>query len=241
MEPLAFFIGFRYFMFLRKRKGDVIESKNRVWILIGAIFGGLIGSRMIGGLEDPPQISMADNVWFYFYQNKTVLGGFLGGLLGVELIKKIIKENHASGDLFTYPLILALVIGRIGCLSMGVYEETYGVPTTMPWGMHLGDSQLRHPVCLYEIIFLILLWIGLARIEKKYILQNGARFKLFMMAYCLLRFLLDFVKPHYTLSIGLSVIQVTGLLGLIYYYRYIMDPKKLIMRKKNYTMSPALE
>jgi phosphatidylglycerol---prolipoprotein diacylglyceryl transferase len=241
MEPLAFFIGFRYFMLLRKRQGDVIESKNRVWILIGAIFGALIGSRIIGGLEDPPQISMADNVWFYFYQNKTVLGGFLGGLLGVELIKKIIKEKHASGDLFTYPLILALIIGRIGCLSMGVYEETYGLPTALPWGMHLGDSQLRHPVCLYEIIFLILLWITLVKIENKYVLQNGARFKLFMIAYCFFRFLLDFVKPHYILSIGLSVIQITALLGLIYYYRYIIDPKKLIMHKKKFIVSPAVE
>ena len=91
MEPLGFFIGFRYFMFLRKKQGDVIASENRTWILIGAIFGALLGSRLIGGLENPPQISIADNVWFYFYQNKTVLGGFLGGLWGVEIIKKIIR------------------------------------------------------------------------------------------------------------------------------------------------------
>jgi phosphatidylglycerol---prolipoprotein diacylglyceryl transferase len=240
MEPLGFFIGFRYFMHLRKKQGDVIPSSNRVWILIGAIFGALLGSRIIGGLEDPPQISIAGNVWFYFYQNKTVLGGFLGGLFGVELVKKIIKEKHASGDLFTYPMILALIIGRIGCFSMGVYEETYGLPTSLPWGMHLGDAKLRHPVCLYEIIFLMLLWILLVQTEKKYILQNGARFKMFMMAYCFFRFLLDFVKPHYTFSIGLSTIQITALLGLIYYYRYIVDPKKLIARKKEMIMmNPA--
>jgi phosphatidylglycerol---prolipoprotein diacylglyceryl transferase len=241
MEPLGFFLGFRYFMFLRKRQGDVIESKNRVWILIGAIFGGLLGSRIIGGFEDPPQISIADNVWFYFYQNKTVLGGFLGGLFGVELVKKIIKEKHASGDLFTYPMILALIIGRIGCFSMGVYEETYGLPTSLSWGMHVGDSQLRHPVCLYEIIFLMLLWMALVQTEKKYILQNGARFKIFMMAYCFFRFLLDFVKPHYTLGIGLSVIQLTALTGLVYYYRYIIDPKKLIISRKKIILNPATE
>ena len=79
----------------------------------------------------------------------------LGGLAGVELIKKTIKEKLASGDLFTYPIILALIIGRIGCFSMGVYEETYGSPTSLPWGMNFGDNILRHPVCLYEIIFLI--------------------------------------------------------------------------------------
>src|SRR6478672_1550675 len=214
MEPLAFFTGFRYFMYLRRRQGDVIPSTNRIWIFIGAIIGALLGSRLIGGLEDPPQIGLVNNVWFYFYQNKTVLGGFLGGLLGVELIKKIIHEKEASGDLFTYPIILALIIGRIGCFSMGVYEETYGSPTNLPWGMHLGDSKLRHPVCVYEIIFLILLWVGLVQLEKRYQLQNGARFKIFMIAYCLFRLLLDFIKPHYTYSIGLSTIQLTALAGL---------------------------
>ena len=230
-ETLAFFIGFRYFLWLRKREGDVIASPNRVWIFIGAIFGAFIGSRLIGGLEDPPQIKIATNVWWYFYQNKTVLGGFLGGLLGVELVKKIIGEKRASGDLFVYPMILALIIGRMGCFSMGVYEETYGLPTALPWGMHLGDSKLRHPVCLYEILFLMLFWISLVQLGKKYQLQMGARFKLFMIAYCVFRLLLDFIKPHYTFSFGLSTIQVTALFGLIYYYRYIIHPKKLIVEK----------
>ena len=168
------------------------------------------------------------NIFAYFYSNKTIVGGLLGGLIGVELIKKMIKEKTASGDLFTYPIILALIIGRIGCFSMGIYEETYGLPTTLPWAMYLGDDKLRHPVCLYEILFLLLLWITLVRIEKKYTLKNGALFKIFMIAYCFFRFMLDFIKPHYTFSIGLSTIQIVTLLGLLYYYRYILHTKKLI-------------
>ena len=215
-------------MWLRKSEGDVIQSGNRLWIFIGAVLGAFIGSRLIGGLENPLQVKLSANVLFYFYQNKTVLGGFLGGLLGVELIKKIIGEKRASGDLFVYPMILALIIGRIGCFSMGIYEETYGLPTTLPWGMHLGDSQLRHPVCLYEILFLVVLWISLAKLDKKHAVENGARFKLFMIAYCLFRFGLDFIKPHYTFSIGLSTIQLTALFGLVYYTRYIIHPERLI-------------
>jgi prolipoprotein diacylglyceryltransferase len=241
MELLGFFLGFRYFIFLRKRQGDVIPSANRTSILIGAIFGALLGSRIAGGLEDPSQLSTAKNIWVYFYQNKTVLGGFLGGLFGVEFVKKIIGEKNASGDLFTYPIILALIIGRIGCFSMGVFEETYGVPTTLPWGMLLGDSQLRHPVCFYEIIFLLLLWICLVQLEKKFILQNGAKFKLFMIAYCFFRFLLDFIKPHYTFNVGLSTIQITALLGLLYYYRYIINPARMIMSKRRFILDPAAE
>ncbi len=228
LEPLGMFIGFRYFLILRKKKGDFIESVQRLWIIIGAIFGALIGSRLVGGFENPVALFDADNPLLYLYQNKTVVGGFLGGLFGVELIKKLIKEKKSSGDLFTYPMILALIIGRIGCFSMGVYEETYGLPTSLFTGLNLGDGISRHPVALYEIGFLIMLWITMVQIEKSYALADGGRFKIFMMAYLFFRLLLDFIKPHYTFNFGLSTIQIVCAAGLLYYAAYILKPKKLI-------------
>ena len=225
---MAFFLGFRYFLWSRKKQGDVVTNSNRTWIIIGAIFGAVIGSRLIGGLEDPSQIRKADNILLYFYQNKTVLGGFLGGLVGVELVKKTIGESKASGDLFVFPIILALIVGRIGCFSMGVHEETYGTETTFPLAMNLGDGQMRHPVSLYEIVFLLGLWITLRVTQKNFSLEQGALFKLFMIAYLIFRFLLDFIKPHYTFAIGLSTIQVASLAGLLYYAPYIIKPKKLL-------------
>ena len=228
LEPLGMFIGFRYFLMLRKAKGDTIENGQRLWIIIGAIFGALIGSRLVGGFEDPAALFKSGNPLVYIYQNKTVVGGFLGGLFGVELIKKLVKEKQSSGDLFTYPMILALIIGRIGCLSMGVYEETYGLPTNLFTGMKLGDGIYRHPVSLYEIFFLIILWISMIQIEKRYTLTDGGRFKIFMITYLFFRLMLDFIKPHYTYSFGLSTIQLVCIGGLIYYNRYLIQPKKLI-------------
>lgn len=227
-ETLAFFAGFRYFLFLRKKQGDSIPYSNRIWILIGAIFGALIGSRLAGGLENPIAMLHSSNKLLYFYSNKTVLGGFLGGVWGVEIIKYFIHEKRSSGDLFVFPMILALIIGRVACFSMGIYEETYGNITSLPTGMDLGDGSLRHPVTLYEIVFLILLWVSLKIISKKIKLAEGGLFKLFMISYIIFRFLLDFIKPHYTFNIGLSTIQVTCLAGLIYYYPYILQPKKLL-------------
>ena len=227
LELAAFFIGFRYFLWLRKKQGDIIESKNRTWIFVGAVFGAFLGSRLLGGFEDPSQIAKADNVVLYFYQNKTVVGGLLGGLIGVELFKKLIGEKKASGDLFVYPFILALMIGRLGCFSMGIYEETYGTETSFITGMDLGDGKLRHPVTLYEISFLIILWITMKMASKNISLQPGALFKIFMISYLLFRFVIDFIKPHYTFSFGLSVIQLSCLAGLIYYSRYIFQPRKL--------------
>ena len=226
-ETAAFFIGFRYFLYLRKKEGDHYSSSSRIWVVIGAIFGAVIGSRLIGGLERPDELMAAKNTLLYIYSNKTVVGGFLGGLFGVELTKKIMGEKQSSGDLFTYPMVLALIIGRIGCFSMGVYEETYGIVTNSFLGMNLGDGLNRHPVTLYEIAFLAALWISLKQLEKRTDLESGGLFKLFMISYLAFRFLLDFIKPHYNIFIGLSTIQLTCLAGLFYYIPYIIQPQKL--------------
>jgi phosphatidylglycerol:prolipoprotein diacylglycerol transferase len=229
-EPLCMLIGFRYYLYLRKKQGDIISTDNRLWIFIGAIAGAILGSRLTGGFENPPELFASENIWLYFYSNKTVLGGFLGGLFGVEIIKKIVGEKNSSGDLFTYPMILALIIGRIGCFSIGLAEETYGIPTRLFTGINLGDGLYRHPVCIYEMAFLALLWMMLVKLESKVILKPGSRFKIFMIAYILFRFLLDFIKPHYTFNFGLSTIQLACLIGLLYYLRDIVQPKKLILQ-----------
>lgn len=228
METLAFIVGFRYFLFLRKKQGDTIAAQNRTWILLAAIIGALIGSRLIGSLERPYEMFRTKDLWSYIYHNKTVLGGFLGGLWAVELTKRILHEKHSSGDLFAYPMIFALIIGRIGCFSMGIYEETYGIETNFFTGMNLGDGLMRHPVSLYEIVFLALLWIVMKNFERRYQFAEGARFKTFMIAYILFRFFTDFIKPSYHILFGLSTIQLTALAGLIYYAPAIFHSKKLM-------------
>jgi prolipoprotein diacylglyceryltransferase len=227
-EWLAFFTGFRYFLQLRTKYGDVLETGSRMAILVGAILGSFLGSRIIGGLENMSALKDATSYWLYFYENKTILGGVLGGLLGVEVVKKFIGEKQASGDLFVYPLLLAMIIGRIGCFSMGIYEETYGIPTSLPWALNLGDGIKRHPVVLYEMIFLLNTWLFLKFLDRKIYWQQGARFKVFMIAYCLFRFFLDYVKPRYSLWVGMSAIQMASLSGIIYYYRYFLKPSRLI-------------
>ena len=140
-------------------------------------------------------------------------------------------KNNLRVISFTYPMILGLIIGRIGCFSMGIYEETYGNSTTLFTGMNLGDGLLRHPVTLYEIAFLFTLWMILVSIEKKFILVNGARFKLFMIGYMAFRFCIEFIKPHHALIAGLSSIQLTCLICLLYYLRAILHSNQLILEE----------
>ena len=230
-EFMGIFIAFRYYICLRKKQGDHVDKEQRLYVIAGAILGAVIGARIIGALENVPQWMAAPNKWVYFYGNKTLVGGLLGGLAGVELMKKIIGERQNTGDLFTFPLILGMIIGRAGCFSAGVFEETYGVPTHLPWAMDLGDGILRHPVTLYEILFLVVLWIVLARIRIKYPLKQGSMFKLMMIAYLVFRFSIDFIKPGWRYCMGLGTIQLACLAGLVYYSRYIIKPGLMLEKE----------
>jgi len=233
LEYLAFFIGFRYYVWLRKRQGDIIKTETRLWVLIGAIAGAIIGSRLVGGLENLTLLKQSPNKLLYFYSNKTVAGGFLGGLFGVEAIKKIIGEKTKTGDLFVHPMLLALIIGRVGCVSMGMHEDVYGYPTSFFTGINVGDGLKRHPLMLYEISCLILLWIFIRQIEKNFRLAGGARFKIFMIAYIFFRLCIEFLKTRETYFLQLGAIQIACLLGLVYYGRYILFPKNLLHHENN--------
>jgi len=217
-ETLAFFVGIRVYYFLRKRTTDSISDTNRIIIMIGAMIGALIGSRVIALLENPDE--MAHQTFLTLFQNKTVAGGFLGGLFGVELFKKIIGLKAASGDLYVIPIIIALFIGRIGCFSMGIAEPTYGNETNFFLGMDLGDGLTRHPVALYEMFFMIALFLFFQKIKNNN-LTNGDRFKLFMLLYFLFRFLIEFLKPYKPLFLHLSSIQWSSIFIFVYYYKFI--------------------
>jgi prolipoprotein diacylglyceryltransferase len=224
-ETLAFFVGIRYYYFAKKRIIDHISDTNRLWIMLGAMIGALIGSRLIAVLENPEALNHM--TFMHLYQSKTVAGGFLGGLFGVEMAKKIVKVNIASGDIYVIPIIIAVFIGRVGCFLSGVQEPTFGTETTFFTGIDLGDGLLRHPVALYEMVYMILLFVVFNQLKSK-TCKNGDRFKLFMVLYFLYRFLVEFLKPYHPLFLHLSSIHWSAIFILMYYYRFIIRIIKLL-------------
>ncbi|MEL7249332.1 MAG: prolipoprotein diacylglyceryl transferase family protein [Bacteroidota bacterium] len=230
LEYLAFFIAFRYYIKLRKGQGDRISGEHRLSIILGAVIGALIGSRLMGYLENPQPIQSAEMI-VAVLNNKTIMGGLFGGLIAVEVTKKMIGEERRSGDLFTYPIILGIIIGRIGCFLSGVKEFTYGSVSEVPWAMDLGDGFLRHPIALYEIVFLIFLFWGLHRLQSVRRLPDGHLFQFFMIAYFGFRFCIEFIKPNAFFVAGLSSIQWLCLLCWLYYQRTIRHYLKYASQK----------
>ncbi|MDO8366433.1 MAG: prolipoprotein diacylglyceryl transferase [Saprospiraceae bacterium] len=214
-EMLAYTIGYRLYVWQRARNQDLISDEGRMWIFFGAAAGALLGSHLLGILENPAYL--ADLNWQIWLGNKTIVGGLLGGLIGVEWTKKIIGVNTSSGDLMTYPLMVALAIGRIGCHLAGLTDGTHGNPSGLPWAIDFGDGIPRHPVNLYEVAFLSGLALFIFQKEKKCALPNGMRFQIFMVGYLVWRFMIEFIKPVWVMPVGISPIQVAVLGGLLYY------------------------
>lgn len=221
LEYLAFFLGYRSYIFLRKKATDTIVTTNRLSIILGAAIGAFLGSRIIGFLENPVLISDL-NLILHLFNAKTIMGGLFGGLLGVEWTKKIINEKESSGDLFTFPIILGIFIGRIGCFLSGTNEFTYGKATTFFLGMNLGDNVMRHPIALYELLFLLFLFAFLWKLKSKK-LKNGLLFQYFMIAYFVFRFCIEFLKPNHFFLVGLSTIQILCLTCVFYYRKTILN------------------
>lgn len=221
LEYVAFFAAYRYYVYLRKQTVDPIASSNRLSIILGAAVGAFLGSRIVAFLENPvfePSVSL-----LYIYNLKTIMGGLFGGLLGVEIIKWKINEKNSSGDLFTLPLIVGIFIGRIGCFLSGTKEFTYGAITEFTTGMDLGDGLKRHPLTLYELVFLAILFFALRKIYRQKKLESGLLFKLFMLSYFGFRFFLEFLKPNVFFLFGLSSIQWLCIVCFVYYRKTLTD------------------
>lgn len=219
LEYLAFFVAYRYYVFLRKNSTDVISTNNRYSIILGAIIGAFLGSRIMGFFENPTMPVSAQYI-YDLLNAKTIMGGLFGGLLGVEIAKKIIGEKQSSGDLFTFPIIVGIFIGRIGCFLSGIKEFTYGKPTTFFMGMDLGDGILRHPTALYELFYLIIVFFFLKKTKNRF--KTGELFQLFMLLYFGFRFFIEFLKPNIFFILGLSSIQYLCILCFIYYRKTIL-------------------
>ena len=163
LETLGVIVAMAYYRHLRRAAPDPISDDRRFHLLIAAAAGAFIGSRLIGALEQPAYFLSGGGPagLLYYFQSKTIVGGLLGGLFAVEATKRFVGIHHRSGDLYVYPLIVAMIIGRVGCFLMGVGEPTFGIPTTAITGLDLGDGMLRHPTALYEIALLLtFLWRG---------------------------------------------------------------------------------
>ncbi|MEZ3160206.1 prolipoprotein diacylglyceryl transferase [Microbacterium sp. BWT-B31] len=118
----------------------------------------------------------------------SLIGGAVGAWLGCRWTG---IRFSAFADALAPGLILAQAIGRFG---NWFNQELFGLPTDLPWGLEidpeksafvpgLAEGTLFHPTFLYEVIWntlgaLVLLWAG-----RRFRLQWGRLFGLYLVWY----------------------------------------------------------
>lgn len=172
---------------------------------VGAVFGAYLAGTL------PSLVTGAGSL------SHSVVGALAGAILAVELYKVANGITQSTGAVFVAPFVVGVAIGRWGCLFSGLADGTYGSPTSLPFGVDLGDGVPRHPVQVYEslamLIFLIAYLAGLAR-RAKWALAHG--FHLMAIFYGAQRFIWEFLKPYPTVIGPFNLFHIISL-GLVIY------------------------
>lgn len=200
-----------------RREGSSPLQAGSFAVLVGLLLGAALGNKAVFLAERPDllqRLLAGELIW----PGQSIVGGLLGGLAGVELAKRLTGQTRSTGDAMVVPIALGLCLGRVGCLLAGLHDSTYGLPTTLPWGVDFGDGQPRHPTQLYEVAFVAVLTEVLWRARARLGQVPGLAFKLFLASYLAWRLGVDALKPvPVAYPLGWSGIQWVCALALLAY------------------------
>ncbi|MEM8873808.1 MAG: prolipoprotein diacylglyceryl transferase family protein [Planctomycetota bacterium] len=219
-EVLAYSLGFQLYLLLKRRGGGpALSVEQSLWLLAGAILGAAVGAKMLNFAEWRTLEGLL---------GKTVVGGILGGWAGVEIIKKFQHIPGSTGGLVTLPLCVGIALGRVGCFLTGLDDRTFGVATTLPWGIDFGDGITRHPTQLYDIAVVTVIAIVLSALlpRNRRPTDGALDFRLFIIGYLGWRFVAEFIKPTERVYVGLSAIQWACALGVAIALWNILRPRR---------------
>ncbi|MCC5576456.1 prolipoprotein diacylglyceryl transferase [Microtetraspora sp. AC03309] len=218
------------FVLEARRRGTLHEDS--LVAVTGALVGGAIGMRLSGWAEhlDPHLNPSLLEAWMF--GSRSILGGLTGAYAGVLTAKRIIGYRGKTGDLFAPAVALGMAVGRIGCFL----TEAPGRPTGLPWGVHAPATvpecpgclagQAMHPSFLYEVAFQLAAFFALLWARDR-VSRPGELFTLYVGAYAVFRFLVEFTRANETVWLDLTRPQwflVPGLalvfFRILYGYRH---------------------
>ncbi|HEY8022559.1 MAG TPA: prolipoprotein diacylglyceryl transferase family protein [Thermoanaerobaculia bacterium] len=205
---LVFFHGARR----EGRLGDELAV-----VLLGALVCGALGAKLAVVWRYVDTAAAPSPLGLVLRGGQSVLGGLAGAYLGALATKRLIGYRQGTGDLFAPAVALGIGVGRFGCLL----TETPGVPTGGSWGTVVDAARAAripgfpprwiglplHPSFLYEIPFHFAMAGILFHLRAKGALRDDL-FKLYLLAYALARFALEFVRGNPVVWHGLTRSQL---------------------------------
>lgn len=200
-------VWFRRKYGLQRPVGVTQESQHHYYLL-ALLFGLIVGSLLFGTLNLywSGQTGVA----------KSMLGGVFGAIVSAEVFKYFAGIRQSTGLYFVPGLMVLIAVGRIGCFLAGMEDFTYGIETTLPWGVDFGDGLKRHPVQLYETLAIFAgLIILLVSYPKHPTVWQTQGFYIFVLFYAGQRFLWENLKPYSAVfgTVNLFQLLCLGLVG----------------------------
>lgn len=199
-------------------------------LVAGGLFSGAVFAKLGTGWQYVVLADDASLAGLWVHGGQSVLGGLAGAYVGIVLTKKVIGYRGSTGDWFAPAVAAGLAVGRLGCF----FTEQVGTPTTLPWGISISPATAAtmpycpscasglpmHPSFLYEILFHVVAFLVLVRTSGR-VGRPGDSFKLYLLAYAVFRFAVEYVRDNPVFAFGLSGSQVFLLttipIGLAYY------------------------
>lgn len=219
------------YVFFRLERFQV-EFTAFMIMFIFCVIGGIIGSKLLFALTQIGWLMdnfSARNLFLLVPQSGFV---FYGGLFGVIAALYVYTRKDAvlRKQIFrmvapAFPLFHAF--GRIGCFLTGC---CYGRKLAEPVDF-MGIRLERIPVQLMESVFEMILFVGLAILDKKK--ENCDLLSIYLVLYVLFRFINEFMRGDEARGIylGISLAQWISLLILACYIVKAM--KKNIEERNN--------
>ena len=206
----GFLAGILHWTRVLKREGRPQEfaSDLAVWLMVGSVIGArlvYVFANPADYLAHPLSILRVDQGGLIFY------GGLIGGSVSVILLAWRRHEPlWRLADFTVTALPLGHAFGRVGCFLNGC---CYGSACDLPWAVY-SNGAMRHPTQLYEAGLNLLLYGALAWYYPRR-RRDGDVLALYLIAYSVLRFLLEFVRGDERQPLfGLDVAQGISLVLL---------------------------
>ncbi|GHC54649.1 prolipoprotein diacylglyceryl transferase [Roseibacillus persicicus] len=194
------------------------KSDPMIPLIYGAALAcAFIGAKLAYLLSEGWLVAASDNRLLHWLTGKSVTGALLGGFIGVEMAKKLAGYRKATGDGFAAVVPLAIIVGRLGCLSHGCCK-----------GIACEIGPLDHwPSVEVEIAFNLLIFLTFFNFRRFGFLR-GQHFHLYLISYGLFRFGHEFLRATPKPFLGLSGYQLFALAlaitGLVAFRRRQRNP-----------------
>lgn len=200
------------------------RDERLVLIYVAALVSAFLGAKIVYLASEGWLHWHDENRWVILATGKSITGALIGGYLGVEIAKRILKYDGVTGDWFAVIVPIGIMLGRIGCFLNGcclgkvcdsnwfTLNDVHGVP--------------RWPAVPVEFLFnaimlggiLLLRWGNIARSQLFYI---------YLMAYGIFRFFHEFLRDTPQILGPISGYQIAALaMALLGFFGFLNRRQK---------------